>query len=218
LLCALLVLAACDDEDGPPGPPAAGPSAVNTAAGGGTLASGTAGPDATAAAAGTQPAGRTPEATAPPPIIGDTVLSIDADATSPAVNVSAAYGSGAEFDVVVTLDVLTESAAGYQIDLTWDPAVLAFVEIENNATQAFPACSRTLTTANSVSMACLHTQDDSLYTGPLASVTFRCAAAGETTLALRLPGNEVIGTRIESRPGRNIEHDLTLNEATVTCA
>jgi hypothetical protein len=166
-------------------------------------------------------AGRTlnpaPPATRPPPIAGSAVLSIDAAADTPAVDAAATHAVGSEFAIAITLDALEEPAAGFQLDLSWGVGVAAFVSFQNTATEAFPTCSRTLSTENSVSGYCLRTEGEVPYTGTLAQVRLRCVAAGETMITLRPPGPQVIGTKIESTPGRNVVHRLTLGQATIIC-
>jgi hypothetical protein len=218
LLAACLLLAtACDGDDGggsptgTPGDPSSGPSVSSS--------SGTPSPDDTPAAGSTasNDGGETPEATAPPAETGSTVLSIDADELSAGAQTQASYPLGAEFSVVIALDVLAEPAAGYQIALTWDAAVLSFVSIENVADVEFPACSPTLSDASFGSVACLRTEEDLAYVGALARVTLRCNVAGASTLRFRLPAAGVIGTRIESKPAKNFVHELTLNETEIRC-
>jgi hypothetical protein len=220
LVACLFAAAACDDDDsaspaGTPGDPSSGPSAAASSTGGTPFDGGN-----TAAAGSTASigAGATPLATFPPPATGSTALSIDADVLTAGTQTEASFALAAEFELLVLLDVLAEPAAGYQIAVTWDPAVLSFVAIENAAAVEFPACSPTLSGAGFVSIACLRTADDLGYTGALARVTLRCSGAGASTVRFRLPAAGVIGTRIESQPVKNFKHELSLGEAEIRCA
>jgi hypothetical protein len=124
---------------------------------------------------------------------------------------------GSEFTIPITLDALDEPAAGYQLDVAWNGGALGYVSFQNAATEAFPTCSRILSTATSVSGYCLRTEGEAPYTGTLARIRLHCTAAGETSVTLRPPGPQVIGTKIESTPGRNVVHRLTLGQATIIC-
>jgi hypothetical protein len=217
----MLAAAACDDDDGgaspagTPGDPSSGPSAAASSTGGKPSDGENAGTGGSPAPNGGD---ETAAATAPTPETGSTALSIDADAVTAGTQTQASYAPAAEFEVVVLLDVLAEPAAGYQIAVTWDLAVLSFVAIENAAAVEFPACSPTLSGAGFVSIACLRTDDDLEYTGALARVTLRCTGAGASTLRFRLPAAGVIGTRIESRPVKNFKHELSLAGAEIRCS
>jgi hypothetical protein len=200
----LALFAGCDGGDDGDIGATASPAAVESTAG------------ATRAVLTATP-GTTPASTLPPPISSGTTLSIDADPATPEIDARAASPAGAGFDVAVVLETSTEPAQGFQLDLAWDAGILEFVLFESASGGAFPACSRTITTPGSASAACLRTQDETAYTGPLARFRLRCLGAGETALRLRLPAPEVIGTKIESAPGRNIQHELTLRDATISC-
>jgi hypothetical protein len=156
-------------------------------------------------------------ATVPPPINAPATLSVDADAASAGIDTVATHEVGDEFDLAVTLDELREPAAGYQIDLSWNSSVVSFVALQNDATDAFPTCSPTLSAQSSASSYCLRTDGETEYTGALARARFRCVAPGETLVELRPPEAEVVGTKIESAPGRNVVHELMLRSATITC-
>jgi hypothetical protein len=173
-------------------------------------------PDANTGADVTPAAGRT-AATVPPPVLSEATLSVDADVASNSVETSGAHGVGEEFDVAVTLDQLEQPAAGYQLDLSWNSSVVTFVALQNAAADAFPTCSPTLSAPSSASTYCLRTDGETEYTGQLARIRMRCLGAGESPIELRSPGAEVVGTKIESAPGRNVVHELTLRSATITC-
>jgi hypothetical protein len=205
-LCAVVMACAGGDGDDRAQTPPADQSPPASANMRGTAASGE---DRTPAA---------PAPTRPPATTASATLSVDADPASPSVDSDATFAPQTEFEVVLTLDQLAETIAGYQVDLAWDSTVVTFVAITNAAGDAFPACSRTLSGPGSVSSACLRTEGDAAYNGPLARIRLRCAAAGETEVSFRLPAAEVVGTRLESTPARNIVHQLTLVPATITCA
>jgi hypothetical protein len=219
LAAALLIFAGCDGggggspPSGTPGDPSSGPSAAVSVSGGTPANGGTPAARSTASNGETE----TPAATASPSATGSTALSIDGDTLAVGAQSEASYALAAEFEIVIALDALAEPAAGYQVALTWDPAVLSFVSVTNVAATEFPACSPTLSDAGSVSIACLRTGEDLAYTGPLARITLRCATAGASTLRFRLPAQGVVGTRIESTPSKNFKHDLRLTEAEIRC-
>jgi hypothetical protein len=234
-LAATLALAgACGDDDedgdadqsaigGPTGQmnltPGAGAHAQANSGTPVTVTVGSPGPDVIA---GSPTAGPSP--TPRPPLSGS-VVSIDADASTPAVDATATYSTGSEFTVAFVIEAVGEPYQGYQFGIQRDPNVLAYVSVEHLQKANLTGCAPVSEDdGNRVAAGCLDLEArDITETGQMATITFRCAAAGTSPLDLLSPAEilssdrEGPGTKLVARAAPD-GLPITMNDASVTCS
>jgi hypothetical protein len=169
----------------------------------------------------TVPAGQpTTGSPVPQPTSGvATTVGVDANATTPQRDATASFPVGTEFSAAFMLESVGGPYHGYQVHMNWDGAIVAYQRVENLSPAGLTFCSPIAQpTETSLVSFCANSQlIDQTFAGPVARIVFKCSAAGEVKLHL-LTVSEGLGTSVVlSQQETQVMHDLTMNDATVTC-
>lgn len=133
-----------------------------------------------------------------------------------AVDATATVTGTSSFDVDVVMDKAVSGYQGYQYKLQWDPAVLAYDGQKDLKPAQMVLCANPTTTESTVYTGCIRVSEDTTYTGPINTVTFRCIASGTSPLHLvSLTEEWDFGSTAIGYAGVTIETSLV--DASVTC-
>lgn len=166
------------------------------------------------------PEGASPEARAeeggPPPVITNGGGMVVDAISGGAVDASRSVTEASPFDVDIVVDKAASGYQGYQYMLQWDPAVLAYEGQEDLKPAELELCAAATARENTVYGGCARVSENTNYTGPMNTVTFRCVADGTSPLHLMsLTEERQFGCTTLGYAGVVVE--TTLTDASVTC-
>jgi len=133
-----------------------------------------------------------------------------------AVDVGRIVSGTSPFDVDLVINKAVSGYQGYQYLIRWDPAVLAYQGEKDLKPAAMDLCVNPTTMDSTVYGGCARVSENTSYTGPINTLTFRCVADGVSPVHLvTLTEDQNFGSTAMGYAGVTIE--TALADASVTC-
>jgi hypothetical protein len=144
------------------------------------------------------------------------VIAVDANPVSAAVDDRVGQRVGTPFDVTINVVSATEGYHVYQFKLQWDSSVLSFVSGDHLNPDNFTACFDFVPEETDVFSSCGRPGDLSTFVGQMDKLTFQCKGAGVGALHLEtVTEDSTFGTVLIAPVSREIATDTV--DASVDC-
>jgi len=152
----------------------------------------------------------------PPPVIRDGAgMAVDA-VSGGAVDASRIVAGAAPFDADIVVAKAVSGYQGYQYLVQWDPTVLEYDAQKDLKPEGLEICATPVVEDKTVYSGCARASENTNYTGPTNTLTFRCVADGISPLHLiTMVEDKSFGSTALGYAGQTIETELA--DASVTC-